>query len=105
MTEFYKEQDIFKQKGKTKNEQNFEREKQILAFTPLTNIISLSMCDVKGRAIKINSNKWTIYLQDLSESKVRIFEQIMQGENITIETPEFIFGESHYKKNNQKIKR
>mmetsp|Transcript_22556 Transcript_22556/g.27575 ORF Transcript_22556/g.27575 Transcript_22556/m.27575 type:complete len:91 (-) Transcript_22556:770-1042(-) len=77
VAEFYNKQDVLKQKSKTKNDQFFEEAKQILDCTPLINVIPLSVCDVKGHAIKTDSNKWTIYLQDLSDPKVRMSEQIL----------------------------
>ena len=69
--EFHKEQDVLKQTMKTKNEQIFKESKQILDCTPLTNVIPPIICDVKGHAIKTDSNKWTIHMQDLSGLKVR----------------------------------
>ena len=44
-------------KIKTKDEQVTEEAEQILNCTPLTDVIPLNSCDVKGHAIKIDTNK------------------------------------------------
>ena len=64
---------------------------------PRTNVILLSICNIKGRVIKIDIKKWTIYLQDNFEPKVRTSEHILQDQMITIETLHFIVGKIHCK--------
>ena len=90
---------------KTKEEQIADEAKQILSCTPLIDVIPLEICGIKGHAIKTDTNKWTVYLEDQSKPMVKTSEQILADEKIIVNTPEFIVSEDHRKNINRKKKR
>mmetsp|Transcript_25521 Transcript_25521/g.29437 ORF Transcript_25521/g.29437 Transcript_25521/m.29437 type:complete len:334 (+) Transcript_25521:596-1597(+) len=51
---------------KTKKEKIVDKAKQILSCTSLTDIVHLKICGIRGHAIKTDTNKWTVYLEDQS---------------------------------------
>ena len=89
---------------KTKEEQIADEAKQILNCTSFTDILSLERCGIRGHAVKTDTNKWTVYLEDQSEPIIKTSKKIIADENIFVNTPEFIVSKDHRKNNNRKKK-
>ena len=87
---------------KTEEEQIADEAKQILSCTSLTNVVPLEICGITGHAIKTDTNKWMVYLEDQSDPIIKTSDQILADENIFIDTPECIVSKNHRKKNNRK---